>query len=287
MSDDFIPTGKRTSAIFWILAVVITISAALYQNAVGPRRPVRGSVHIGDETIRYRLSQTHGSISDHEVALSVSDSSVTGIIEYRRYRMKEPWSVASMTYRDGRLAGWLPAQPIAGILEYRVLLQPAEGDPPVSIPPEGFAAVRFRDHVPASILATHVVLMFLGMLIANRAGLEALRRGSDPRRLAVWATALLGVGGLALGPVVQWYSFGEAWTGFPVGSDLTDNKTAIVLLLWLAALFIGRRSLTAARRLIIAAAVATLVIFSIPHSLLGTELDYSSLPEHPELPAEP
>lgn len=287
MPDDFKSTGKRTSLVLWVLAVMITISAALYQNSVGPRRPIRGSVQIGDETVRYKLSQTHGSISDHEVAIPVSDSTITGRIEYRRYQTNDPWSVVPMTYQDGRLAGWLPAQPVAGILEYRVVFKLTESASPASIPGEGFAAVRFRGHVPISILVAHVILMFLGMLIANRAGLEAIRRESDPRSLAVWATALLGVGGLVLGPVVQWYSFGEAWTGFPVGMDLTDNKTAVVILIWLAALLVGRRSITAARRWIVAAALATLIIFSIPHSLLGTELDYSTLPETPTAPSEP
>jgi hypothetical protein len=130
--------------------------------------------------------------------------------------------------------------------------------------------------------------MFLGMLIANRAGLEAVRRGSDPRRLAAWAAALLGVGGLLLGPVVQWFSFGKVWTGFPFGTDLTDNKTAVVMLIWLVAILVGRRrSITAAKQWIVAAALATLVIFSIPHSLLGTELDYSTLPKTPTIPSEP
>ena len=279
MSIDVNKRSRPTGAVLWVLAVLITLSAALDQSSVGPRRPIRGSVVISDETVRYKLSQTHGDISDHEVSIAVADSTVIGVVHYRRDRTDDPWSVVPMIHRDGRLSGWLPAQPIAGILAYRVILKPSETDRPVSIPEEGFATVRFRGHVPVSILGVHVLLMFVGMLIANRAGLEAIRRGSDPRSLAIWATALLGVGGLVLGPVVQWYSFGEFWTGFPVGKDLTDNKTAVVLLIWLAALVAGRRSATVARPWIIAAALATLVVFSIPHSLLGTELDYSTLPD--------
>jgi hypothetical protein len=41
---------------------------------------------------------------------------------------------------------------------------------------------------------------------------------------------------MILGPVVQKFAFGEYWTGFPFGTDLTDNKTLIAFIGWIIAL---------------------------------------------------
>jgi len=72
---------------------------------------------------------------------------------------------------------------------------------------------------------------------------------------------------------VQKYAFDAFWTGFPFGYDLTDNKALIAMLFWLAAWLASR---TRDRRgWIILAALVMFIIFMIPHSLLGSELDYT------------
>jgi hypothetical protein len=119
------------------------------------------------------------------------------------------------------------------------------------------------------------------MLWGNRAGLEALRRGGDPARLTRWTLLMTAVGGLVLGPMMQWFAFGKAWTGIPFGWDLTDNKTLFAVLgwflAWLALQQAGRRGAASRGRWwVLGAAVLTLVVFSIPHSVLGSELDYST-----------
>jgi hypothetical protein len=75
---------------------------------------------------------------------------------------------------------------------------------------------------------------------------------------------------------MQKFAFGVAWTGFPAGTDLTDTKTLIAFLFWIVALVAGRKG-RPARGFVIAASLVTLLIFLIPHSLLGSELDYSRL----------
>jgi hypothetical protein len=130
--------------------------------------------------------------------------------------------------------------------------------------------------VPAAILLAHIIIIFLAMLFSARAGIEALDRRGNPRKLVLWTVGLLFVGGLILGPVVQKYAFGEFWTGFPLGKDLTDTKILIAMAGWIAAVFAGRGG-KPARRWVLGASILLLVVFLIPHSLLGSELDYSEM----------
>jgi hypothetical protein len=79
------------------------------------------------------------------------------------------------------------------------------------------------------------------------------------------------IGGMVLGPVVQKYAFNEWWAGVPFGFDLTDNKTLIAFIAWVLALLMIRKK--SAPVWVVAASLITIIIFSIPHSLYGSQLN--------------
>ena len=60
----------------------------------------------------------------------------------------------------------------------------------------------------------------------------------------------------------------------PLGWDLTDNKTLIAVIFWIWAVIANRKKDRPV--LTILAAFMLLLVYSIPHSMFGSELDYSS-----------
>ncbi len=82
------------------------------------------------------------------------------------------------------------------------------------------------------------------------------------------------IGGMCLGPIVQLYAFGDLWTGVPFGWDLTDNKTLIAFIFWLIALVYNRKHDKPLWSLI--AAIVLMVIYTIPHSVMGSTFSYES-----------
>jgi hypothetical protein len=136
---------------------------------------------------------------------------------------------------------------------------------------------RFKDPVSLYVLIPHVLAMFLGMLWSTRAGLAAVTGG--PTRTLTWTTlALLAVGGFVLGPWMQHQAFGEWWTGVPFGFDLTDNKTLIAIAAWAIAAWLVRSG-SPARVAVALAALVTLIVFAIPHSVWGTQIDWDATPK--------
>lgn len=271
--------GNRTrTVLLWTAAVVLTLAAVVYQRVIGPTRPVRGSVVVGEEQVDYQLDRSHGGSEDHQVVLELPSDQFEGRLFFKRYPTNDTWTEQAMVRNGVELTGTLPHQASGGKVLYYLTVRGASGPGqiPVTIPATEPVVLRFRGGVPAWALIPHVLLMFFAMLWSNRAGLEGLSPTGDPRKQTLWALALMALGGLVFGPLVQWYAFGAFWTGFPVGYDLTDNKTLIAAVAWLLAFAFGRRNRGHARWWAVGAAVVTLIIFSIPHSVLGTELDYSA-----------
>jgi len=114
------------------------------------------------------------------------------------------------------------------------------------------------------------------MLLSTRTGLEFFNPDPHFKRLMYWTIAFLAFGGLVMGPIVQKYAFDAYWTGWPFGSDLTDNKTFLGLVGWVVALLALKRS-QSPRIWALGASIFLFIIYLIPHSVLGSEIDYRKL----------
>ncbi len=270
--------------LLWLFALVITLSIARYQRKTGPTNPIEGKARLGQHTIDYSLERTHGGSDDHRILIRLPDMAISGRVFWKRYKFDEPTHVIDMesggfieSSNDGYLETYLPHQPPAGKLEYRVEL--SLGDMYVMLPPDEPAVIRFKGDVPKWALAPHIILIFSALFVGMRAMLSALF--CLKVKTLAWVTlALVAVGGLIFGPIVQKYAFGAFWTGWPFGGDWTDNKTAVMALGWLVAVWMmrGKEREKSGRWWVVAATVLMFGIYLIPHSMHGSELDYSALP---------
>ncbi len=261
------------SWLLWTLSVLVMLAAAVWQRRTGPSYPVRGEVESPAGALAYELPRSHVTTSGAPVA--VPRVRPVGALVWRRYPTGEPFRRIPLEARSAGLAATLPPEPEAGKVEYYVeLYGPADT---LRLPAREAAVLRYRGPVAVAVLLPHVLVMFLSMLVAVRASLGVAARREE-RRLPWVALAGFTLGGLILGPMVQKQAFGEYWTGVPFGWDLTDNKTLIMWVVWLVACLAPVWWPRSRRWLVLAAGCLTLVVYVIPHSAQGSQLDYGKVP---------
>ncbi len=256
--------------LYWFIAVIITLASAYYQRISGPTYPESGISH----NIRYKFERSHSTTSDQVVDIPLPDKNSEAFLYWKRFKTDDKFSVLKMHNKNGTASALLPAQPSAGKLEYYVVINNSDGK--IKLPPDHNMVTRFKGDVPAAILIPHIILIFLAMLFSVRAGIEAMKKEFELKRLTLLTVITLILGGMIFGPITQLYAFGELWTGVPFGYDLTDNKTLIALIGWLIAAYKVYKNKNP-KYWVIAAALLMFVIFLIPHSLLGSELDYNKM----------
>ena len=136
-------------------------------------------------------------------------------------------------------------------IPYYLRIEP-RGAQAVAVPasaPEKPVRMTFKGRPSPPVLIAHIVAMMGGLiplmiafvaawtyLVRNR-GLVLLRRSA----LIGFVSLLLG--GVPLGMIVESQVFGTSWQGWPFGRDVTDTKTAVLLLAWLALLLSRGRAL--------------------------------------------
>lgn len=148
-----------------------------------------------------------------------------------------------------------------------------------------FGVLKYKGEASTIVIVAHVVFMFAAfffMAMSALAAVDILRGREDKTnavRAARWALATSFVGGWPLGFMLNYQTFGQLWEGFPFGYDITDNKTQVIFVLWLAVMLLswgsfvgggeekdrlGRRAFATA---IVACFLVSLALFVVPHSI--------------------
>ena len=259
---------KLKKVMFWIMAVVISLAAMVYQRLTGPTYPKDYKFTHSSIEYKFERPRSHGGDTDCPVELELPEP-FEGRIVLRRFPTDNPWDTITLVREDGMLTASLPHQPPAGKLEYHLELH-ADGLS-INLGDTENVVVRFKASVPAWALLPHVLLMVLTVIWSTATIFFALANMPVYRRHVGITLIFLILGGFILGPIVQKFSFGQFWTGWPLGKDLTDNKVLFALVPFLAAWFLRKKSY--GRWLAILAAVVMLAVYLIPHSMNGSELD--------------
>jgi len=304
---------KLKSTLWWIFAVFFTITMATYQKKTGPTYPISGKTILNGKEIKYQLIRTAENDKDAKIAINVPDTSVKGTITYKRYKSNDLLTTTNMVrsidtsylhtfsnllnliqgkaraYKiDSNLVFMMPVQPAAGKMMYEITLSSSSEQVVLKAKNGEFAVMRFKGPVPLYILLPHILAMFLGLLFSTRTAIEALIGGIRTYKLALWTLLFLVIGGMILGPIVQKYAFGAYWTGWPfadgatfnlfVMGDMTDNKTLVMVLAWVVAIFKLRKD-PKNKFWPAFAAVMVMIVYLIPHSVLGSEIDHTKAPK--------
>lgn len=269
--------SRKTSVSLWIAAFVVTVLLAAFQRMTGPSYPIRGTATLPNgESASYSLPRSNEGRDELRIAIQKPSDATRATLEWRRYPTDEPFQNQAMTANaDGEFETRIPPQPAAGKVEYRIVFEFPNGV--ISIPANEAVVARYRAGVPPHVLIPHILAMFLSMLLSSRALFEVLRPGAPrARSLVLISMALLVFGGLVLGPIVQRFAFGAYWTGWPLGHDLTDNKTLIAFFAWLPATILAWRGANT-RLAVTVGWVVMMGIFLIPHSARGSQLDWAEV----------
>lgn len=276
----------------WALAVIITLAAVFSQRSTGPSQPEKQQLEINKASFKASFPRSLVRPCDQakEIPLTVTLSStqeewekILGIVlYYKRHPSNDVFTAVVPTFSVDknklRVEALIPMQPAAGKITYYLQLIGSDG----STVNSRHAILRFRNHVPELILILHILFVFFAFLFSTFTGIYTFAGKTKINPYALITILLLFTGGFILGPLVQKYAFNVWWSGWPLGRDMTDNKTLIAFLTWIAAYVLNRIPFSSARLcqwrryLYLVAALVTMAVYSIPHSTAGSQYNYET-----------
>jgi hypothetical protein len=145
--------------------------------------------------------------------------------------------------------------------------------------------LKFEGDVTPYIIVSHVFCNFAAIFFSVLAIFSAvdLKRGKSTLKKSVLFSLLTFIflfsGFFILGCALNYFAFGVMWEAFPFGTDVTDNKSQIVLLFWLVTLFLVKGTILGKNpsknlvsektysTMVIISFVVTVAMYLIPHSI--------------------
>ncbi len=255
--------------LIWLIAIVLTLATSVYQRITGPTHPFKKTINVNNKSVKLRLIRSHGGDSDAQLDIPVADKTVKAFIFYKKYPSNESFVKDSFKIGETGLTYFLPNQPPAGKLQYRITIH--SDTETIEIPS---LIIRFKGEVPSVWLVPHILLMFLAILFSFSAVMAIVFNFPVFKTYSLLAASSFLLGGLILGPIVQKFAFGDWWTGIPFGWDLTDNKTLFAAIFWVIAIIKNHKN--PSKKWTIIACVVMILIYAIPHSLFGSELNHET-----------
>jgi len=110
-------------------------------------------------------------------------------------------------------------------------------------------SVLFKGTPPRNITIARLAVMFAALLLMLLAFFSSMAYPKDlgaitrAGRLSFIGTLLVLVGVFLLGTKVGLATSGQAWSGLPIGSNLSDTASALLVIFWLAVILILRKQI--------------------------------------------
>ncbi len=260
----------KIKILLWLLAAIITMAAAVFQRITGPTYPLNGTITINNNEIKYKLIRSIEIGSNTPIRIPYIQNTDAYVV-YKRYKTNDSLSILKMNKEGNDFVILLPDLQPAGKYVYSIYYNVNEKKYYLN---ESDVIVRYKGAVPLWILVLHIIFMFFSLMFSNFTGITSISNRFNSGRWAIFTMLFLFIGGFIFGPIVQKYAFNEFWAGFPNGYDLTDNKVLISFIFWIISWLAYHK--TKNSKWFLLASIITLIVYLIPHSLYGSELDFST-----------
>lgn len=136
--------------------------------------------------------------------------------------------------------------------------------------------VTYEGRVTPGLLALHITFVMAALIFLVHTFYYALLlhggNGSGGRRIKktlFWGWVFFTIAVIPLGIWVTHEAFGVGWGGWPLGSDITDTKSEILVLYWLGVMVLAKKEkyLPKLPWWVYGGILLTALIYAIPHSL--------------------
>ena len=106
----FVRSDKGKNFFLWIVAIILTAGLVIYQRSTGPTYPVRGSITIDGELIKYKLIRTFGGDQDALVEINTDNKDVLVLA-----KDKFPWLPSVVFYDFTHMSVYLKQVNLLGL----------------------------------------------------------------------------------------------------------------------------------------------------------------------------
>ncbi len=275
---------KRVLAGILITLLIFVVARKISKNRPSELEWTGGGVKITHLTVYEQVGP-----GQPEIILQVEPpTEIDAAVLYRVPGVEAFDTVGMSEISTGVWSARLPAKGKGYRLEYGFIISQteiSEAGTALATSTTGYYLIKYKGEVSVTVLVLHILCMFAAFFYIVEAifGAFAMLIMGEEKEFTVaqtrWVLLFSFLGGVPLGFVLNSQRFGPIWEAFPFGTDITDNKTQLVIIFWIIVAAMSWKSFTCRRTgrdavspgvyatAVIIASVLSLFLYLVPHSL--------------------
>ena len=250
----------KQSFILWIVAVIITFLIGFIQNRTSPEYPISGTIGIEGQKVSYLFKRIHRDKTDYEILLRTDNKELNGIVKWKVEKEAGNWNIDTMQYYNEILSAAIPRQNALTEVDYKIVL--SHKGKVYFLPKNEVVKVKFLGPVPASIVIHYFLTLFVGILLAVRAGLEIFKNKPKLRLYSIFTLISFFSCAMIFAPVKKAYELGVIGRAVPPIGEIFEAWLILLVIIWVMNLILISYTKNSKMWVIIFSALTILIFFS-------------------------
>ena len=221
----------KQSLILWISAAMITFLAGYIQNRTSSTYPVSGTIGIDGQRVSYHFKKICNNKDDYFIMIRSDVENLKGVLKWRVMDEKQAWQIDTLKISEGNLLAKIPKQPALTEVEYTIKL--IHDNKEYFLPKKKINKIKFLGAVPSTINIHFYLTLFIGLLLALRAGLEIFNEKPRLRLYSIFTLISFFSCAMIFAPVKKAYEMGAIGKTVPPIDQLFEIWLIALLIIWI------------------------------------------------------
>jgi hypothetical protein len=224
---------KKNNIVLWIAAFVITFLTIYLSNLLDKDYPASGTFGIDGKKVSYRFEKSHYGSDDFKTIIRTDVNDLAGRI-FWKHIIDTSWKSVQMEKSDLLLSVSIPSlKPEQKLIYFAELYHKEEK---YTIPNNQKIELTFFGKVPIVVNVLEYLLLYLGLILVVRTGLEYFNDGKNSKKFGVLGAVSFLTLITLINPLYLTYKFGFMNSSIPPISRLFLLSDLSVFILWIVTL---------------------------------------------------
>lgn len=224
---------KKNNIVLWIAAFVITFLTIYFSNLLNIDYPLSGTFGIDGKKVSYRFEKSHYGKDDFKSIIRTDVNDLAGKL-FWKHSTDTSWQSVQMEKSDLLLSASIPSlKPEQKIIYFAELYHK---DRKYVIPDNQKIELTFFGKVPIVVSVLEYFLLYLGLILVVRTGLEYFNDSKNSKKFGILAAIAFLTLITLITPLYLTYKFGFMNSSIPPIDRLFLLGDLSIFILWIATL---------------------------------------------------
>jgi hypothetical protein len=221
---------KKEIIILWLASFLTVFLAVYISNIFDEDYPITSTFGIEGKKVSYRFEKVHYGNEDHKFMIRTDVAELAGSLFWKS-DTDSNWQSKELKKSDLILSENIPVQKPTEMVNYYIELN--YKDKKYILPDNQKVTLTFFGEIPAFINVLEHLLLYLGLVLAVRTGLEFFNNGAKSKKFG-FLTLILFLTHIALiNPLYLTYKYGFINSSIPPISKLFLLSDIGVFIIWI------------------------------------------------------